>query len=388
METQTKSAYNHLIEASKLEYLRKPLKMNIESEKESIENFSEVAFRSYLAPVFSKTIKSSCVPNEVFQSFTAAYHQVLARNIALQNGFVAFAKKLNDASIPLIPLKGIYLSEIVYKDLGLRHLSDIDVLVKSEHVELICELMHADNWEVKATIKHSKTADKNFKHAHPFTFIKNGVVIELHTHLYNQNECAVISESDIWNHAKTETFLTAEIHQFDAEFLVQYLCLHLHKHLIGNELKLVNFCDIREFLTLRKNTFDWQRFAELNKKYRCINSVNQVMFLLHKHWKVELPEGQLDFGLDFKLPEEKFWNFLTGKATETDVFLKNRLERKEREVGKLSGTNAKTRYIIGQVFPKRSFVERRYQLKPNAFLAPWYCVRVFELGGKFLRAKF
>lgn len=353
-----------------------------------MENFSKAAFRSYLSPILSKTIEPSTVPSAAFQSFTTAYHQVLARNIALQNGFTSFAKKLNESNVPIVPLKGIYLSEIVYNDLGLRHLSDIDVLVKTEDVQTVCDLMRADNWDVKANIKHSESSEKNFKHAHPYSFIKNGVVIELHTHLYNQNECAVISEDEIWNHAKTDTFLSVKIQLFDLEFLVQYLCLHLHKHLIGNELKLVNFCDIRELILLHKDTFDWHRFEELNQKYSCKKGVHQVMFLLQKHWSLSLPEGFIDTGLDYQLPEQKFWNFLTGNASEPNIFLKNRLERKERELGKLSGTKAKANYLMGQIFPKRSFMERRYQLKSDSILTPWYCVRVIELASKFFRAKF
>ena len=65
----------------------------------------------------------------------------------------------------LVPLKEIYLSEVTCKDPRLRHLSDIDVLMRERDIEQVCKLMKGKGWTIKAAFQHSKISPHVLRHS-------------------------------------------------------------------------------------------------------------------------------------------------------------------------------------------------------------------------------
>lgn len=352
------------------------------------DTFLHRAIDTHLAPIFHKALSELDleIPAEVKNGLHNSYNQVLLRNIILQREFQSFAKVLNEHQIPLVPLKGIYLSEVVYKDIGLRHLSDVDVLIKEQDLDHVCELMRNRGWSVKATLKHSKIEDQSFAHAHPFTLIKNQIHIELHTHLYNRDQGAEISKDELWNDTHSEQFLGIEIRQFSDELLLQHLCLHLHKHLFGHELKILSFCDIREFINEKKDSFSWQRFEQLAIRFKCKEDVGQVLYLCHLYWGVNVPNELLDIQKSKAELEDRFWGFMNGESKQKNILLKNKLSIKTRNMAHLQTNKEKLAFILGFTFPTTDFMRQCYNLNENTWLFPWYVYRPVELSIKTVKA--
>ncbi len=350
---------------------------------------SEAATRMHLSPILSQTIAGSnmesVVPQSVQANFSNAYNQVLARNIVLQQVFIQFAGILNSENIPVVPLKGIYLSETVYADIGLRHLSDIDVLVPENDIEKVRTIMESNGWQVEASIMRSKIEDSQFSQAHPYTLVKGDIRIELHIHLYSGGQNAKIPVTDLWEDTKRESFLGVEIRQFSKELLLQHQCLHLHKHLFGRELKIINFCDIREFLRV-ETEFDWSRFKRLAEKYQCKEPIAQVLALCSDFWDVEVPPTFLEFKGDMAEAETKFLSYINGTAGKTGNVLHRKFGRKSRDINQLKTYREKLQFVLGFMFPKKEFMRRNYGLGPSDWLLPWYLFRPLELSVKLLVA--
>jgi hypothetical protein len=346
------------------------------------------AIDTHLAPILHKTFSglNIQIPTDINNGFQNAYNQVIVRNIVLQKEFKDFAKVLNEHQIPLVPLKGIYLSEIIYKDLGLRHLSDIDVLIREQHLDQVCELMKNNGWSVKAILRRSSLEDEEFTHAHPYSLIKKHVTIELHTHLYSGNQGANISKEELWNDTRSEQFLGVEIRQFSNEMLLQHLCLHLHKHLFGTELKVLSFCDIREFLNVKRDEFSWQRFEQLAMTYKCKEDIGQILYLCSSYWKVAVPEEFLNIQCSKSELEERFWSFMGGYSKKTNTVLQNRLSINTRNIALLKSNRAKLAFIVGLTFPTAEFMRQCYNLNENDWLFPWYVYRPIELSIKAVKA--
>ena len=72
------------------------------------------------------------------------YYKTLYMNIKFYDAYGKILSKFEEHNIQHIPLKGIYLAEWLYKDIGLRLLSDIDLLVKvsdgQKCIQLLMEL--------------------------------------------------------------------------------------------------------------------------------------------------------------------------------------------------------------------------------------------------------
>jgi len=352
--------------------------------------FVERAIGTHLAPIlfstFSNDLLKKNLPKKVLISLENAQNQVLFRNIKLQQVFKEFATLLNNKKFPLVPLKGIYLSEKIFKNLSLRHLSDIDVLIKEEHLEDVCDLMQQKGWVVESTIRHSKVGQQHFAHAHPRTLIKGDIHIELHTHLYNRNEGATITRKELWKHTRSERFINVEIRQFSNEMQLQFLCLHLHKHLFGHEMKLLNFCDIREFLLAEKDHFNWDEFENICSKYKCQKEVTQILFLCKKYWSENVSSVFLQKNVNTEEADKRFWVFFAGNSAEKKQALENKMEKRLRKMGQLESKRERLHFLVGFVFPSSDFMRKNYGLGSKDWLFWWYVFRPFSLAVKTVLA--
>ncbi|MFC2175579.1 nucleotidyltransferase family protein [Bacteroidota bacterium] len=386
---KTNETYQLLFDGSNVDYSNNPTQ-NLSQIDWNV--FNEKAMESHLAPLLHKNLSGVSGYNQIPENTRAhlknAYNQVLARNVILQQVFVDFVSLLNKEQIPVIPLKGIYLGEVVYKDIGARHLSDIDVLIQEKDLTHVCDLMRNRGWSVKSMTMHSKIAEEEFTHAHPATLVKSHVSIELHTHLYNRNQGTSISKKELWGDTYSEQFLGVEIRQLSSELLLQHLCLHLHKHLVGHELKILNFCDIREFLVVQKDNFSWQRFKNLAEQYSCKEEIDQILYLCVKYWNVSIPKDFLNSEMQDTKLNERFWNFMSGDSKKEKQFLKNRLSIKNRNISQLKSNKDRLTFLQGFVFPTSDFMRKRYNLTADGRLFPWYVYRPIELSIKTFKALF
>lgn len=348
--------------------------------------FTERCIGTYLAAIVYTNLGliEASVPKEVEAALANSYNQILVRNIRLYQSFTTVLSGLNEAKIDCIPLKGIYLAETVYKNLGLRHLSDIDLLVRSADADKVRELMDRNGWTVTKVELKSELEKEQFTPAHPYTFRKNGVTIELHTHLYNRNQRAAITEEELWTNTHSEVFCDGTIRQFSSEMLLQHLCLHLYKHLIGADCKLVSFCDIREVIIQRKQDLDWEEFKRLCKKFSCLDEVAPVLLLCRNYWYTEVPNWFFDNVEAEARMEDKFVQFLTKNGSKAESLV----ERSLVMLNSIDGFGAKVRFVLGFIFPRPAFMYRHFQLKDGTWLLPWYLLRVFNLFRKLLAAVF
>ncbi|MBP9150775.1 MAG: nucleotidyltransferase family protein [Flavobacteriales bacterium] len=384
------AVYELLLLASKL-HLMEDDRQEIVTLISKIKHWELLAQRAagtHLAPILYKNLGGyeELIPQKVQSLLSNSYNQVLVRNIRLYDSFGTMLRNLNKAKIDCVPLKGIYLVEKVYRDLGLRHLSDIDILIRSKDVDAMLVLMKEDGWTVKKAEPRSEFEKEEFSPAHPYTFFQNGVTIELHTHLYNRNEGAKISEEELWTFTHQEDFCLGVIQQFGPEMLLQHLCLHLHKHLDGNELKVLNFCDIHEFIKTHKTSFDWYYFRTTCEKYDGLNEVSEILWICSKYWKTEIPDSFfLNFNANAAL-ETKFLRFLTGESAKIAQKTQYTVSRSMDQLKQLEGLLPKLTFILGYVFPRPVFMYKHFNLKEGSWLFPWYVLRVFILSQKMILA--
>lgn len=91
---------------------------------------------------------------------------------------------LDEAGIPTMMLKGIPLSLAHYRDLGVRHMGDLDVLVPTEHAEAACHLLEGPPLRLTTT-----DYDRRYRHLLHAAHYHNrqGVDVDLHWNLLVQH---------------------------------------------------------------------------------------------------------------------------------------------------------------------------------------------------------
>lgn len=91
--------------------------------------------RHRVAPLLYRQLKkleASDVPSEIMQELRTYYLRTAARNMDFYRQMSAILQCFQSENIPVIPLKGLYLAEHVYRNIGVRPMGDVDVLVRQE----------------------------------------------------------------------------------------------------------------------------------------------------------------------------------------------------------------------------------------------------------------
>ena len=337
---------------------------NLVSRIHDWEMFVSRADSAHLSPLLSKSLAGladGIIPSIVLKRLTASYHAVLLANVRMYSLFEELVHACEIAGIEVIPLKGIHLAEKVYGDIGLRHLSDIDILVRPSDMETIKETASLLGWKVKEMHHHSTYFKTKFGSHHPFKLLKGNTVVELHVHVHGPGSEFTVNIDDYWHHTTSSRLSGCAIRQLEATDMLQHLCLHLYKHLQAMELKMSSFCDIRELLR-QQTAMDWDVLMKRSCQYGIDWHVGAVLFLCREFWGCDVPDAVLKH-----VPTSECERCTTQFLT---LFIRGRLRQDER--GELAlaqrlyalkaapNLKGKLRFIQGYVMPNRAYLEQCY----------------------------
>lgn len=277
--------------------LDKKLKTKIKSslKKELDWNYILQTSRRQLgvSPILYKTLKSINFKKKIIKEFENDYNWIYKRNMLFYKELRKILKVFEKEKIDVILLKGIYLAKYVYKDIGLRPMGDIDLLVKKKQVNKTREVLKKLNFDYKgATAHHDRYTNKK------------GINIEIHFEIDRQRP-------DLSDIDPANFFKDVQSNILNREYNLVYLCIHQNKHLkCGAGLNLKWLFDIA-FLTKEEN-INFYKFRKLTKRMDMNNNVYFV-FLLYK--KILDPDFNLKNINQPSVINKKIMNYITSKMS-------------------------------------------------------------------------
>jgi hypothetical protein len=138
------------------------------------------------------------LPQSVLERLNRAYSIVLYSNMYLSTELEQVIAAFNKYNIPTIVLKGTVLAELLYENLALRSVKDVDLLVPLNQVSTAISLLIDLGYRRSTLLLNEK---------HPFhevPFVKPGkipIYIEVHRQL-DDNRLMTVSEEEIWRRAR------------------------------------------------------------------------------------------------------------------------------------------------------------------------------------------
>jgi hypothetical protein len=230
------------------------------------------ALKSYTpsSPAEEKAIKGlriSCLANSAANSF---YKKELMRILA------AFAEK----NIPVIPLKGILLSEYLYGDAESRDRSvDIDLLVKEETLENARSLLERIGYAFKP-------AGEIEEYLWSYNFIKPGMpAIDLHWDITMMVRSRKRIDS-LWYGAQPANADGVEYYYFGPEEQLLYLSAHLVNSGAFRQLRHIR--DIERLIERYGNEIDWNSVVRKAREWRLSGSLYAALILVRQSLKAGL----------------------------------------------------------------------------------------------------
>ncbi|MGM0652834.1 MAG: nucleotidyltransferase domain-containing protein, partial [Bacillota bacterium] len=216
-------------------------------------------------------------------------------NIGLFNCLAEVAALFERNRVPVILLKGAHLAELVYGNLALRPMSDIDLLARESDLARIHDLLIAAGFRFSGVKPQSNT-----KHLPPY-HKEGGVLVEVHFHLADPPYSERINLEDLWARAGTARLQEQQVKVLSPEDLLLHICQHTCiQH--GFDNGLTALLDTAWIMERYRKELDWQQLFTRARQWGIERAVFLMLVLTEKLLATALPpeaQKQIRTGKEF-----------------------------------------------------------------------------------------
>ena len=315
------------------------------------------------------------VPPDAVGFLRENYLANAARNLLLLTHAAEVLAALQAEGIPVIGLKGLYLLENVYKDIGVRAMNDLDILVRHEDIPHTIETLQRLSY-MPSTFFDGSAPNQDVKHVPPMS-LADGTTIEAHWSLLEEDEPFAIDSRGLWQRARPARFAETDASALSVEDLILHLCIHaVYQHYL--KIGLRGMLDIALVLKNGAEHINWSKLNEIAREWGAEKTLALSFGLLQDMGWARLPE----VFLSDLLPEPLDTAILTKAKS---LLLQENLapDAITPDVAALTSTKnlvQKARVVLNRIFIPRPALARLYKLNPNSpGILLGYFRRTFDL---------
>jgi hypothetical protein len=237
----------------------------------------------------SQCSNTGYVPDNLLKKLETIYRDNALRNLLYAKEFIEIVTNFNCANIRTIPLKGIeFLHSIYAYKIGLRSLSDIDILVKKINVPRAEKILVDMGYKQKTDYCYS------LLHFHSFFWRSRGnfpIIIELHWDIDFSDSPFNIEIAEYWERSQEISNGKIYYYKFSIEDSIIFNSFHIFRTFTKNDdvLSLKNFCDIANIIAQSSDRISWDCIIKRSRKYNVLRPVALVLLLVQELFRVKIP---------------------------------------------------------------------------------------------------
>jgi len=211
------------------------------------------------------------VPLQISESLQKSLKNNTARNLGLLAEFQKLAKVLQARNIPLIPLKGVYLSSNLYKNIGERLISDIDLLVPFANLRDAVDAIESGT-DYRPSRPYDLEAEQKRLHHLPAYIKPNAPPLEIHWTLLTPGFQTQLDLQGLWERAIPAKINGTDVLVLSPNDLLIHLCAHVaYQHMFVGALRPLY--DIKLTLDRFSDRLDWVVIKRHADEWKLLNSV-------------------------------------------------------------------------------------------------------------------
>jgi hypothetical protein len=235
------------------------------------EKSIEWKITSFLYHIISKRFPNSqrsLIPHQISQKFKMSYTLTGLLNNSNYTELEKIQKTFTEEGIELILLKGSHLAKFVYRDIGLRAMSDIDLMVKKDEFLKALELLFqmgfgAPSEEKIELIERCKAnfnkISPNLRHFPSLVDQKNKVKLDLHFSPVRLTAPFNIDIEGLWERSKKAAINGTKSLLLSPEDLLLHISIHNSYNHKFKFYGIKAICDTAQTLNCYGTEIDWDR---------------------------------------------------------------------------------------------------------------------------------
>ena len=259
--------------------------------QEDWEQFLDLAGKHNLIPLVFARLKSlglsHTIPTAIIEKMRQAMLTNATRNAIFLHEAKTIIEALQEANIPVIGLKGLYLLENIYPDISTRTMNDLDLMVKKADIPVALSICQDLGYQ-PTTYFGINDPNLDIKHVPPLKK-EPGPYLELHWTILEEDEPFTIDANGLWERTVTAKLAGVEALSLSPEDLILHLCLHLsyqHHFNIG----LRGLYDIAAVLRHFEGQVDWQKLIAIAQAWGATRVLWLTLTLVDDIFTEKVPE--------------------------------------------------------------------------------------------------
>lgn len=274
-----------------------------------------LALRHGVAPLLHRALHSggalAALPEPARARLDQERRATAFDNLRNYGEFRRVARVLRERDVPVIALKGLHLAELVYRDISLRPMIDLDLLVPRAQRRNAIVALRTQGYDFEEPkLEHgfgesrpdAAEAMLDGKYHVGLLQRQRGTVIEIHWGLDDPLYPYNPPIEDMWRDAVPARLGDADARVMSPEFLLLHVCAHLaYNHVFAFSLRAL--CDIAEIVRAHP-ALDWAAVADQGLRHNWRTGVAAALWLARNHLGAEVPaEALAAIGADALDPE-------------------------------------------------------------------------------------
>lgn len=322
------------------------------------------ALRLGVAPLVNASLqrqRSVSLPPAAAETLRAYCGENIRRNFKVYQALRPLLSALQSQHIEAIVLKGAYLAQLVYQDIALRSMSDVDLMVRPAQVETARQVLVGLGY-----VPVDDAAEEAPHHAwyrHP----GYGVDVELHWALVSSGDAVHIDHAGLWARARSVAIAGMPVRALAIEDTLLHLIVHTTLQHVFHHFGLRGLCDVQQVIHRYRTELDWPVLCDRARAWACERSTYLVLLLARELLGAAVPAQVLatlqPSGFD---PRMQGWaaHRLLGKVDDMEGPWSTNLGEWELET-RLPERIAVARQVC---FPPRKRMAQQFNVAPDT---PW-----------------
>ena len=318
------------------------------------------------------------VPSQIISALRQTYLTTFARNTILFQELERILQISSEQNLSVILLKGAVFAHSLYGDIGMRPMSDLDILLHKDDLETgVAALLQLGYYEPvlhqREMLKKEVAHDIHLRQVDP-----PQVDVEVHWLLVaGEGFRQKVDMNWFWSEALPHEGRQSNVYVLSPTANLLYLCVHLaYQHGMGMA-GLLWYLDIARYLVKYGGQVDWEKLIRQAEFAQWSAAVYYTLVALQEKFGTTLPEGVLEKLKANITPQEERQiqrNMVPiyGSAAQALKGFQNLTWR------------GKVKDIFSRLFPSLAFMRERYGIQKDWMLIVGYPLRWVELSRKYL----
>lgn len=218
------------------------------------------------------------VPAPFMDRFKAAYRDNGVMNLFFQAELRKVLQALDGLGVPVILLKGLALSEIVYEKSALRPMTDLDLLVPRDLVARAQETIHHLGFSALGTAEQQRDTEQNHRHLPALQRPGTPAMVEVHRHIVRRDSPLYFDISGFWERSQAVSIAQTRTRILAPEDLLVHLSLNFFlDRRFHSVAALRQLCDVAESVRHYQHQIQWPMLVENLREYGVEGPVTSVL---------------------------------------------------------------------------------------------------------------